>query len=66
MKKNKVISNDYFLSKRKMRVKEGTSKLIYQNPATFVTCADPNKALITKGLTLFSTVTMEPSVNGKR
>lgn len=47
-----------------MRIKKRTSKLIYQNPILSLTCADPNKALITNGLTLFSTVTMESSVNG--
>lgn len=48
-----------------MGVKETTSKLIYQNPTTSLTYADPNKVLITKGLTLLSIVTMESSVNGR-
>lgn len=70
MKKNKVICNTYFFKKKKerkreMRVKERTSKLIYQNPTTSLTHEDPNKALITRGLTLLSIVTMESSVNGK-
>ena len=65
MKKNKVICNSYFKKEREMRVKERTSKLIYQNPTSSLTYADPNKALITKGLTLLSIVTMESFVNGR-
>lgn len=64
--KNKVTCNGYLKEReRKMRVKGRTSNVIYQNPTTSLTYEDPNKALITKGLTLLSVVTMESSVNGK-